>query len=143
MRILAIAAVIALCLSFPAFAEDFKAIDANKDGRISMKEFRVYVKQISPDKFKQLDIDGDGHLSKIEFAGDVDFKKVDKGKDGKINPREFTAYLVVFIAPSKFRSYDANRDWFISRKEFEAEQKNPVALRSAGVARKQGNVKEK
>jgi len=136
MRILAIAAVFAMLMSFSAYAEDFKTIDTNKDGKIDLQEFRVYVKQIGPDKFKQLDADGNGFLSRKEFAGDVDFKKVDKNRDGKISPKEFTAYLVVFIAPSKFRSYDTNGDGSISLQEFEAEQKNPVALRSSGSVKK-------
>jgi Ca2+-binding EF-hand superfamily protein len=130
MRTVAIALVCVLFLGVPAFADDFKSIDKNKNGKVDLQEFLGFVKVIGPVKFKQYDADNDGFLSKKEFSGDGDFKKVDTDKNGKIDPQEFTVFLIAVIAPTKFKSYDMNRDGHLDEKEFKAEQKNPVELGS-------------
>ena len=65
--------IMSLCAS--AFADDFRGIDINKDGRIDLQEFQGFVKEIGPSKIRQFDADADGFLSEKEFAGDGNFKK--------------------------------------------------------------------
>ena len=113
--------IMSLCAS--AFADDFRGIDINKDGRIDLQEFQGFVKEIGPSKIRQFDADADGFLSEKEFAGDGNFKKEDANRDGKIDPQEGTQFLVAVIAPTKFKSYDMNRDGYLDQNEFEAGQK--------------------
>ena len=60
----------------------FNAIDVNKDGHISVQEFKVYLKVIAPDiseeemthSFNVIDSDGNGIISREEFlAAAFDF----------------------------------------------------------------------
>ncbi len=45
----------------------FEDVDANKDGRVTAVELSVIVTDITMDRFRQYDKDGDGCLSKTEF----------------------------------------------------------------------------
>lgn len=60
----------------------FNAIDTNKDGHISVEEFKIYLKVIAPDiseeeithSFNVIDSDGNGMISREEFlAAAFDF----------------------------------------------------------------------
>lgn len=122
MRKIVIAVIGLLFLSAPALADDFGAMDANKDGKIGLQEFLGYVKETGPANLKQFDADKDGFVSEKELGGDADFKKMDADGDGKVSPQEGTDFLVKVIAPPKFKQADTNGDGSVDKAEYDAEQ---------------------
>jgi len=102
-----------------------KALDANKDGKVTREEFAKIVAL-----FDLLDQDKNGELTQEELngfgravnelqlksTGGVNtasaFDKLDKDHDGKITPEEANN-------PALFRSLDLNKDGVVTREEFE------------------------
>ncbi len=66
-----LAALCGLAVAAPAFAQgavDFDALDANMDGQITFEELQVALPAITEEDFATLDTDGNGALSREEFA---------------------------------------------------------------------------
>lgn len=114
------------------------AVDADRDGGVNREEFLAAERKAAERRrtriFKRFDRDGDGEISRAEFAARGSravakarrsgaFTRIDRNGDGKISGAEFIA------AASKraerrservFRSLDKNRDGVISRAERDA-----------------------
>ena len=83
--------------ALPRIAENFAAIDANKDGYVTFDELRAFMKakhgQHGAHAFKAADANGDGKVSRDEFlaAAAARFDKMDANKDGFLTPEEIKA----------------------------------------------------
>lgn len=60
----------ALTMTAAAYAAvpDFSAVDTDGNGEISMDELKAAIPDISPDKVKAADTNGDGQLDQQEYA---------------------------------------------------------------------------
>lgn len=71
-------------------AERFAAADADKDGRVTLEEFKAYrLAEMQPMKvraFQRLDRDGDGKVTRAEFdrISDRMFARLDRDGDGEL-----------------------------------------------------------
>ena len=111
MRLICLGALTAL-LSAPgwASAQDFEALDTNRDGLLSQAEYAVLVEggsgpAFAAHVFKHKDENGDGFLQAHELASDrpvppmplvrvavmLPFAEVDADKDGKVTLAEMNA----------------------------------------------------
>lgn len=90
---------------------DFRAIDSDKNGAITLREMRNYQRN----KFDELDKDKNGALDQNELKSGKDgiFKEADKNNDGKVTRQE---------ADLKIREYflnlDTNRNMRVSEQEY-------------------------
>ena len=54
--------------STAALAADFRAVDADQNGSVTMEEAKAAMPDLSDDAFKAADVDQNGELSAEEFA---------------------------------------------------------------------------
>lgn len=82
-------------------------IDTDKDGRISLIEYTVFMENA----FKKMDKDGNGSLSPAETVDVLtveQFTLLDKNKDGSVSQTEFMDHVL-----EDFRRQDKNGDGFL------------------------------
>ena len=84
--------------ALPMIAKHFDEIDANHDGQVTADELRAYHAKMNDHasaRFKKLDTDGDGRISKAEAAASPRlaqrFDEIDANHDGFITPDEMKA----------------------------------------------------
>lgn len=88
----------------------FATIDTNKDGRISIEEYEIFMR----DAFKKLDKDGNGYLTKAETADKLteeQFTFLDKNKDSQVELDEFLDQLI-----AEFKQTDRDGDGYVSQR---------------------------
>lgn len=85
----------------------FQAVDANRDGRLSLAEVLAYAKkagaEVEPFRISDVDLDGDGRLSAeeqrkagikgLEQFGTVDLKAMDIHGDGYVSKDDLDEYF--------------------------------------------------
>ena len=90
--------------SMPRVAKNFDAIDADKDGTVSLNEIRASMTQAghkmhdrAVEKFKAADKDSDGTLTKDEAKTmprvAKNFDAIDADKDGTVSDKEIHDYM--------------------------------------------------
>ncbi|HEX4781929.1 MAG TPA: EF-hand domain-containing protein [Usitatibacter sp.] len=88
--------------ALPMIAKHFDEIDTNHDNQITADELRAFHAQMSggrhakaAERFKKLDTDGDGRISRAEAQASPRLSKgfdaIDANKDGYITPDELKA----------------------------------------------------
>jgi Ca2+-binding EF-hand superfamily protein len=110
--------------SHPTLVSEFTALDVDKNGKLSMTEYRVYHDRqaaLSMPVFENLDVNKDLSLDKNELTKlqDVtrDFATIDIDKNGKLSKNEFQGWLSRTAALPTFESLDLNRDMLIDSTE--------------------------
>jgi len=96
--------------------ENFARLDHNRDGRVSRTEWHA-----SRELFTRLDRDRDGAIDRAEFTGEADldqdredrFRDLDLNHDGRVSRDEWHGARAVFEA------LDGNRDGVLTRAEAE------------------------
>lgn len=68
---LRLAALLIAFSAAPAFAQEFKTVDANKDGAVTLEEAVAAGLQWNEDAIAGFDLDSNGVLSEEEFKGAV------------------------------------------------------------------------
>jgi hypothetical protein len=63
-----VAAAAALGVAGAVIAAEFKDVDKNSDGRVSLEEVKVVMPNITEDEFSSYDGNADGSLNENEFA---------------------------------------------------------------------------
>ena len=90
--------------TMPRVAKNFDAIDADKDGTVSLDEIRASMKRAgrkmhdrAVEKFKAADKDNDGTLTKDEAKAmprvAKNFDAIDADKDGTVSEKEIHDYM--------------------------------------------------
>jgi len=81
--------------SLPKIFENFDRIDTNKDGFITFDELRAAHQQGQGERWKKLDTDGDGRISRAEAAASPKlaehFDRIDTNKDGYLSAEDLQA----------------------------------------------------
>jgi Ca2+-binding EF-hand superfamily protein len=85
--------------ALPRIAKNFDAIDANHDGQVTMEELRAFHQSQrqahAGERWKHLDADGDGRISRAEAAKfprlAEHFDAIDTNGDGFLTPDELKA----------------------------------------------------
>ena len=77
-------------------AQRFDALDANHDGKLTADEVRASFQQKRAERWKKLDTDGDGRISKAEAQANAPrlaqrFDQLDANGDGYLTPEELRA----------------------------------------------------
>jgi Ca2+-binding EF-hand superfamily protein len=110
--------------SHPTLVTEFTALDVDKNGKLSMTEYRVYHDRqaaLSMPVFENLDVNKDLSLDKTELAKlqDMtrDFATIDVDKNGKLSKNEFQTWISRSAALPTFESLDLNRDMLIDSTE--------------------------
>ncbi|MFH1198815.1 MAG: hypothetical protein V1650_01440 [Candidatus Omnitrophota bacterium] len=117
-----------LLLSGNTFAEsgdvagdqpEFKAMDADSDNYVVMKEFQAYQK----DSFNNFDLNKDGILDAEELNADAKgtFTGVDKNNDGQLTWEEASGSFSDY-----FKQMDINNDNKIDAQEYDEYWKNRI-----------------
>jgi Ca2+-binding EF-hand superfamily protein len=148
----------------PAFEKLLKAGDMNNDGKIDIEEIRVLSQhlQAADDpkaRFKAMDKDGDGKVSRAEFTGvPANFDRFDTNKDGFLDKDEAARSAAAGMQalrdmdtngdrklsldefkgpPARFDQLDANKDGFVSFDEI-ANAAGPALKKAAQAKKKAG-----
>ena len=114
-----------------AFDRLLKLGDANKDGKLDFEEVRALAGKLrtlgpglgNAERFREMDKDGDGKISRAEFTGPAPlFDRVDADKDGFITRAEATRFAAA-NAPggqvaNRFKAMDKDGDGKVTRAEF-------------------------
>ena len=129
MRLFALAAGLALCVAALAAApSEFAAMDANGDGRISLREHARAAERM----FRIMDANGDGRVTAREMSAAQEritgrkpdaqdlsaaekIKVVDVDGDGVLTAEEHAA-----AARAMFLTMDRNKDGSLSQAEFDS-----------------------
>jgi Ca2+-binding EF-hand superfamily protein len=101
----------------PGYVAPFAELDANKDGKVTLDEFKAYYKKTGFGSFQLRGAAGQG---KSGLMTETLFKYLDKNKDGKLSKEELAA------APEVLHRLDIDEDEMISKEELVPEN-NPYA----------------
>lgn len=88
----------------------FMEIDIDKDGRISLEEYEIFMR----DAFNKLDKDGNGRLTRaetVEVLTEEQFDFLDKNKDGEVELDEFIVQVT-----AEFKRQDRDGDGYLKRR---------------------------
>ena len=87
----------------PMLYKRFDEVDANHDGQVTSEELKAFHEKMqagrqqkAADRFKKIDTDGDGRISRAEAQAGAPrlakhFDEIDTNKDGFITPEEMKA----------------------------------------------------
>jgi len=103
----------------PAIAKGFAAVDANKDGFITMSEIRMMWRA---QMMQEANASVQGRMAA--------FAKADANHDGKLSAEEAKAGGMAFVV-TNFKAFDADHDGFVSKDEM---QKGAVAIAQQALA---------
>jgi len=131
-------------LEAPVGAPDFDGSDADSDGRLSPTEYANTQKALDGIKFRTLDTNKDGYLTKTEYdtnpsTQDIEFDKYDTNDDGKLTRVEYENGT----GSSDFEDKDKNKDKLLDRVEYgarptvnpDADLAPPVDVKAAADAK--------
>ena len=79
--------------ALPMIERHFNVIDTNADGQVTPDELRAAHERRRAERFKQVDADGDGRVSRAEAEGQAPglakrFERLDANRDGFLVPEE-------------------------------------------------------
>jgi Ca2+-binding EF-hand superfamily protein len=107
------------------FKNTFQAADTNRDGKVTLDEFKQHAKQ---ETFKNIDRNGDGKIDKQEWkaatpspSAESNFESVDKDRDASVSFLEFSEKAdKTRTYDEVFNTLDRNRDGSLAPDEYNA-----------------------
>jgi Ca2+-binding EF-hand superfamily protein len=83
--------------ALPMIERHFNVIDTNADGQVTREELRAAHQQRRAERWKQLDADGEGRVSRAEAEAQAPrlarrFDRLDANRDGFLVPEEIQAH---------------------------------------------------
>ena len=157
---LATASVIAAEPSAALVQRMMKAADKNKDGKLSLDEYKpldVQALRHGEDHFKTGDANHDGFLDLAELTGALRrqtwfailgegaepcFAGLDANKDGKLDATEYRKISKMgHHSDQHFKGADANKDGFLDLAEFTAHAEHKLKALEEGPVKKQPSKK--
>jgi Ca2+-binding EF-hand superfamily protein len=104
--------------------------DANKDGKVTFEELKAVRPKLTPEKFKQMDTNGDGAIDKTDHAqgkpgqqgGAVGalLKEADADKDGKVTYEEAKAVRPK-MTEVRYKDLDKDKDGALTKADLPKE----------------------
>jgi Ca2+-binding EF-hand superfamily protein len=108
--------------SIPVLAKNFNRIDTNSSGGIDDNEYKAATMHIADLGFEDVDINGDGVISKREAAAmpvslKETFDDVDTDGDNNVSPTEYRAAATNLLQEVDFSTLDTDGDGVIGTTE--------------------------
>lgn len=102
--------------------KEFNALDDNNNDALSRMEFLNLTPEMRNARFKALDLNGNGTITRSEWKGDKQaFSRLDANNDDKLERTEFLKRSEEL--QRTFYGMDHDRDGWLSRKEWRGERK--------------------
>jgi Ca2+-binding EF-hand superfamily protein len=85
--------------ALPMISKHFDEIDTNHEGQVTAEELRAFHEKRQAERWKKLDTDGDGRISRAEAQANAPrlfehFDEIDANKDGFLSADELRAAMM-------------------------------------------------
>lgn len=111
----------------PRGRDPLTAMDANKDGKVTLEEAQAADPNMTAEAFKQRDTNGDGVWSKDDRPPMMEpsSEALDPDKDGQVTQAEYDTAWTAFLY-ERFGQLDTDKDGALSKEELAKQMARPM-----------------